>query len=102
MQKVANVAHMQPNSAVGVTDPKTGDPAAIVKLPNGNVVCYDAVCTHAGCVVEYDPSYKLLVCPCHGGAYDPAHGAAVVAGPPPTPLTQIPIQVNAAGDAFIA
>jgi thiosulfate dehydrogenase (quinone) large subunit len=102
MHRVANVAHMQPNSAVGVTDPKTGDPAAIVKLPNGSIVCYDAVCTHAGCIVEYDSSYKLLVCPCHGGAYDPAHGAAVVAGPPPVPLTQIPIQVNAAGDAFIA
>jgi thiosulfate dehydrogenase [quinone] large subunit len=102
MQKVANVATMQPNTAIGITDPRTGDPAAIIKLPSGSIVCYDAVCTHAGCTVEYDPSYKLLVCPCHGGAYDPAHGAAVVAGPPPTPLAQIPIQVNSAGDAFIA
>jgi thiosulfate dehydrogenase [quinone] large subunit len=101
-QKVANIASLQPNSAVSVTDPKTGDPTAIVKLADGKVVCYDAVCTHAGCTVEYDPGYKLLVCPCHGGAYDPSQGGAVVAGPPPTPLAQIPIQVDSAGNAFIA
>ena len=48
-----------------------------MKLSDGSIVAFDAVCTHAGCTVEWDPGYDLLVCPCHGAAFDPAHGAQV-------------------------
>jgi thiosulfate dehydrogenase [quinone] large subunit len=101
-KKVANVSSLQPNSAIAVTDPKTGDPAAIVKLATGKIVCFDAVCTHAGCTVQYDPQYRVFVCPCHGGAFDPAQGGQVVSGPPPAPITQIPISIDSQGNAYIA
>lgn len=58
---------------------------------------YSKVCTHAGCMVgsaDEDP----LVCPCHFGKYDPKSGAAVVGGPPPRPLPQLPITVNDSGE----
>ena len=70
--------------------------ASLVKLPDGKIVAFDAVCTHAGCTVEWDPGYALLVCPCHGAAFDPAHDAQVVAGPTDLPLTPIPIHVDTA------
>jgi cytochrome b6-f complex iron-sulfur subunit len=41
--------------------------------------------------VQYDPNAGF-VCPCHGGRYD-ANTGAVIAGPPPTPLTRLPITV---------
>lgn len=101
-QKVGITSQIPVNSALGTTDPKTGDPAVVVHLTGNNFVAYDAVCTHAGCTVEYDPQYKLLVCPCHGGAFDPAHGAQVVAGPPPTPLSQLAITIDKQGNIYLA
>ena len=35
-------------------DPLTGDPGVVVKLPDGSLAAFDAVCTHAGCTVEWD------------------------------------------------
>jgi thiosulfate dehydrogenase [quinone] large subunit len=74
----------------------TGDPAVIVRLPDGTVAAYDAVCTHEGCTVGYDAGSGLLLCPCHGAAFDPAHHAEVVGGPTNTPLPELPIKVDQA------
>jgi thiosulfate dehydrogenase [quinone] large subunit len=71
-----------------------GDPGVIVQLANGSFVAFDAVCTHAGCTVEYDRPDRLLVCPCHSAVYDPAHDAEVLGGPTQTPLTKVPIVVD--------
>lgn len=102
MKKVGTVSQVPANSALAFTDPKSGDPAVVVHTSGSDYFAFDAVCTHAGCIVQYDPTYKVLVCPCHGGAYDPAHGAAVVAGPPPTPLPSLPIQIDANGNIYVA
>ncbi|HYU75121.1 MAG TPA: Rieske 2Fe-2S domain-containing protein, partial [Ktedonobacteraceae bacterium] len=77
-------------------------PGILVRLNNGQVVAYDAVCTHVGCPVDYDPSSQLLVCPCHGAAFDPAKSAAVVQGPAATPLTDVPIHINNTTGAITA
>ena len=91
---VARVSQLGSGRAVTFIDPLTGDPGVLLKLTDGSIVAFDAVCTHAGCTVEYDPSYRLLVCPCHGAAFDPTHDAQVVAGPTNQPLAAIPIHVD--------
>ena len=93
-QVVAKVSQFGAGKAIAFDDPISGDPGVLVKLPDGKVVAFDAVCTHAGCTVEWDPGYELLVCPCHGAAFDPAHEAQVVAGPTRTPLSPIAIHVD--------
>ncbi len=93
---VGRVSQLGSARAVAFNDPISGDPGVLVKLADGSIVAFDAVCTHAGCTVEFDPSYDLLVCPCHGAAFDPAHDAQVVAGPTNQPLTPIPIHVDTA------
>ncbi len=99
-KKVGTLSELKASQSLMPNDPATGDPAVIVDTAAG-VVAFDAVCTHAGCTVQYDPQYKLLVCPCHGGAYDPAKGAEVVNGPPPSPLTPLTVKVESNGDIYL-
>ena len=58
---------------------------------------YSKVCTHAGCMVSNEEG-TTLVCPCHFGKFDPMAGAAVVGGPPPRALPQLPITLSSDGE----
>ena len=41
----------------------------------------NAICTHLGCVVPWNPAAGKFICPCHGSHYDEA--GKVVRGPAP-------------------
>ncbi|HEX9038748.1 MAG TPA: TQO small subunit DoxD [Ktedonobacterales bacterium] len=98
--EIASVQNVPVNSAASFTIPSSGDPGVLVHLESGRFVAFDATCTHAGCPVDYDSSSKLLLCPCHGAAFDPAQDASVVQGPAPTPLTPVSITVNQSSGAI--
>ena len=98
--RIGALSDLQSQGSLSFTDPASGDPAVAVALSGGSVVAFDAVCTHAGCPVVYDSSQRLLTCPCHGAAFDPAHGAQVVAGPAPTPLASIKVVVATDGGVY--
>jgi thiosulfate dehydrogenase (quinone) large subunit len=97
---IATVAQVPVNSATSFNLPSNGDPGVLVHLANGNFVAFDATCTHAGCPVQYDPSSKLLLCPCHGAAFDPSQSAAVVQGPTDIPLTSVAVHVDSASGSI--
>lgn len=69
-----------------------GSPAWLVHEPDGSFKAFSAVCTHAGCTVEYDGGQGAFICPCHGGAYAASSGA-VLGGPPPAPLPPVHVEV---------
>ena len=98
--QIAQMSAVPKNSAMTFTLPSNGDPGVLVHLNNGNFVAYDALCTHAGCQVSYDASSQLLQCPCHGAAFDPSQGGAVVNPPAQTPLAPVKIQVDSATGAI--
>jgi cytochrome b6-f complex iron-sulfur subunit len=89
-EAIAAESDVAPGSAVKFKD--AGSPAVLVHLDNGDFVAYSAVCTHQGCTVAYKNGQ--LACPGHGSVFDPAAGAAVVAGPAPKPLPEIPVKVQ--------
>lgn len=91
---IARISQVPDNSSAQFTLTANGDPGVLVHLSNGQFVAYDAVCTHAGCPVSYDPSSQLLECPCHGAAFDPSKNGAVVQGPALTPLASVKITVD--------
>jgi cytochrome b6-f complex iron-sulfur subunit len=53
---------------------------------------FSLVCTHLGCIVEWQADKKEFYCPCHDGRFD--EFGDVLAGPPPIPLEQIPVRVD--------
>lgn len=90
---VATLSTLAVGSAVNFTA-TNGDPAVLIRTGNSKVCAFDAICTHNGCTVEYDPGSQTLICPCHGAQYDPLSHAAVLAGPAPAPLTEIKVKIE--------
>jgi thiosulfate dehydrogenase [quinone] large subunit len=90
---IASLDSLPVGGAVPFTGPG-GQPCALFRLSQSDVAAFSRICTHAGCVVGYDQSAKLLVCPCHGAEFDPSHGGAPVAGPAPTPLESIHVVID--------
>ncbi|HRI05016.1 MAG TPA: Rieske (2Fe-2S) protein [Pyrinomonadaceae bacterium] len=68
-------------------------PAMLIHHQDETWTAYNAVCTHLGCTVKYEPEANRISCACHGGVYDPATGANV-SGPPPKPLTKYNVEVK--------
>lgn len=67
-------------------------PAIIINSPGKGLIALSKVCTHLGCLVEYDRGRNRLLCPCHAGVYDLEGN--VVSGPPPKPLPKLPLRVE--------
>jgi len=98
--QIATLTSLKPRTALAFTDPKSGDPAMLIRLADGTVVAFDALCTHQGCTVEYDQPSGLLACPCHGAVFDPTHNADVLQGPARVALAALPIVVDKATGAI--
>ena len=69
-----------------------GVPAVILNRPGKGLIAVSRVCTHLGCLVQYDKENKRLLCPCHAGVYDLEGN--IVSGPPPKPLPKLPLRVE--------
>jgi Rieske Fe-S protein len=79
---------LAPGQAVAFRYPGPEDRALAVRLADGRLAGYSAVCTHLACAVLWRAEEGRLECPCHDGVFDAATGA-VVAGPPPRPLPKV-------------
>jgi cytochrome b6-f complex iron-sulfur subunit len=72
-------------------------PVIVINRPGKGFIALSKVCTHLGCLVEYDKDNNRLICPCHAGTYDLEGN--VLSGPPPRPLSKVPLKVE--GDQLI-
>jgi len=68
-----------------------GSAAVLVHRRGGEIVAFSAVCTHLGCIVQWEKDKQTFLCPCHAGHYS-ADGT-VLSGPPPKPLAKLPLVV---------
>jgi cytochrome b6-f complex iron-sulfur subunit len=73
-------------------------PVLVVRTDKG-FVALSAVCTHLGCLVEFDAAHRDILCPCHAGRFDLT--GKVTGGPPPRPLPPFQVaEVN--GKVFVS
>lgn len=90
---IATLDELRVGQPIGFTG-ASGEPGVLFRLGDSEVVAFSRVCTHAGCIVDYDGTSELLFCPCHGAEFDPTQGARVVAGPAPVPLPSIDVEID--------
>jgi cytochrome b6-f complex iron-sulfur subunit len=74
-----------------------GRPAVVLQPSPGEFVALSAVCTHLGCVVQWQENEEQFLCPCHAGRFNGA--GAVISGPPPKPLESFPVALE--GDQIV-
>lgn len=65
-----------------------GKKVAAFRDENGKVTQCSPVCTHLGCIVEWNNAEKTWDCPCHGSRFKPT--GEVISGPAEDPLERIP------------
>lgn len=73
--------------------PVNDKPVIVVNTTAGGIKAFSAICTHLGCVVEWDQGKQIIHCPCHDGRFNPTTGA-VISGPPPAPLPPVSVAVE--------
>jgi len=69
-----------------------GNPVFVINRAGKGWIALSRVCTHLGCLVDFDAPNNRLLCPCHGGTYN--LDGAVLSGPPPAPLKEFPVRVD--------
>ncbi|HET7897409.1 MAG TPA: (2Fe-2S)-binding protein, partial [Flavisolibacter sp.] len=66
-----------------------GDKIAVYKDETGKFYALNPVCTHAGCIVDWNHAEKSWDCPCHGSRF--GLQGDVLTGPAHQPLEKIEI-----------
>ncbi|MBC9784206.1 Rieske (2Fe-2S) protein [Heliobacterium chlorum] len=98
-KKIAKLADLKPMEALHFD--YNDVPCMAIKTSKGEVIAYKLKCTHLGCTVDVPKGSlegKKLVCPCHGGQFDPEGNN--VGGPPPKPLVRLQVAVEN-GDVIV-
>ena len=67
-------------------------PLIIINRPGKGFIALSRVCTHLGCLVDYNKIQNRVICPCHAAIFDLEGN--VVSGPPPKPLQRFPLKVE--------
>ncbi len=74
-----------------------GTPVMIINRPDKGFIALSRVCTHLGCLVDYNKAQNRIICPCHGAQFDLEGN--VLSGPPPKPLPKVLVKVE--GDSIV-
>ena len=69
-----------------------GSALLIIRTPTA-VKAFSAICTHLGCIVDWNVQKREIACPCHAGFFDT--DGRVISGPPPRPLPSHSVNVVA-------
>ncbi|MBI5196374.1 MAG: Rieske 2Fe-2S domain-containing protein [Nitrospirae bacterium] len=69
-----------------------GTPAIVVNVKGMGYIALSRICTHLGCLVEYNKEINRFICPCHAGTF--SIEGHIISGPPPKPLTRLLLNVQ--------
>lgn len=82
----------------GSVDLKLAGIALVLRRQGNTVRAFSAVCTHLGCLVQWQEDENRFYCPCHIGVFDP--DGRPTSGPPTEPLEEFEVEVDE-GNIFV-
>jgi arsenite oxidase small subunit len=97
------LSKLRTNKPVSFEYPLKGQASVLVDLgraaPHGigkrkSIVAYSILCQHMGCPVEYKPSLREFVCPCHQSRYDAERLGGIVQGVAMQPLPRVQLSIR--------
>jgi menaquinol-cytochrome c reductase iron-sulfur subunit len=71
----------EPNQPIG---------AVYLRRDGDKIICYNAICPHAGCFVGFDAGRRCFQCPCHTSAFE-LSGERMLPSPSPRDLDPLEI-----------
>jgi len=78
----ANTALASPGGAMLIDS--NGETIMVIRTSQADVVAVSAICTHAGCSMNFNKQTQQLDCPCHGSVF--GEDGSVIHGPASRPL----------------
>lgn len=66
-------------------------PSILLNSKN-TITALNIICTHLGCIVKWEASKNVFLCPCHAGIFDASGN--VISGPPPVPLKKLNVTIK--------
>jgi cytochrome b6-f complex iron-sulfur subunit len=70
----------------------------IVRVPDG-FSAISAICTHLGCITQWNPNLDMIACPCHGSRF--TKDGAIEHGPAPRPLQHFALRLMPDGNLMV-
>ena len=70
----------------------------IVREPAG-FSAISAICTHLGCITQWNADLDMIACPCHGSRFK--KDGTVAQGPAPRPLQRFAVQLTPDGNLMV-
>lgn len=71
----------------------------IVRTREGGFFALTAVCTHLGCITQWNPEAGQIQCPCHGSKFN--RDGSVEHGPAPQPLPHFALRLMPDGTLMV-
>jgi len=93
-RKTVELREIEPGEGAVVSH--GGEKLAVRREASGEVVALSAICTHMGCVVDWNGIDRTWDCPCHGSRFDQAGN--VLTGPAKEPLGRRSIHIEVTDD----
>ena len=73
----------------------SNDTIMVIRQSSADVIALSAICTHAGCSMDFNAGAQQLTCPCHGSVFNEA--GQVVQGPARRSLQTYAASLDSAG-----
>jgi len=79
----------------------TQDQQSGIYIVHGSEGIYamSAVCTHLGCLTDWQPELGIVACPCHGSKF--RRDGTKIEGPAPRPLVWLKASIDDDGDLLV-